>query len=144
MRLLYGIPPPLWGGGQGEGPFNHQRPIRLTVLPSPQRCCQQTPPQSYGQLPLKGEQVFWSPRQSVPQRLRQTSGKAFFLESPPPLRGGGQGEGSNQPRQPSRYAVFDRNAVLNRHPLRPYGPAPPQRGSKTFWFLDQWQSRHSR
>ncbi len=129
---FYQVPSPHWGGGQGEGPFNHQHPIRLTVLPSPQRCFQQTPPQSFGQLPLQGGARFLvsGPVAELARPLK--SSPAGICESPLPSGEGVRGRGHD----PNSYRHRPMRWCLTRKPNTPSAlrAAPPTRGSTTFWL----------
>ncbi len=63
------------------------------------------------------------------QRPCQRSGKASSWRPPPRWGGAGKGPASNT------ASVLNARALpIGEHPLRPFGPAPPVRGSKIFWI----------
>ncbi len=131
-RLLHEVPPPLWGGGQGEGPNHHPTPIQTPSRFCGQRWLLQTPPQSSGQLPLQGGAKFLGLHgKDILQRLRQSPNPAFFPDSPLPFGEGDRGRGPFLPADSA--AVLSLNATLpptdTPSVLR---TAPPPRGSKTF------------
>ncbi len=130
------FPPPLWGGGQGEG-VPHPTPSTSCCAVSARDVdFQNTPSVALRQLPLaggaelgrhygaaiSGATVGFDPA----RQASKCSGAAVYLQSltdqvPPPHWGGGQGEGGPNP---SAALFLTQRCIPTDHPLTPSDSSP--------------------
>jgi len=129
---IFDSPLPFGEGDRGRGltnPADLAATLFLTATLASNRHPLSPPDSS----PSRGSKTFWLGRAKCGVTV-QLQAKRFFIRFPPPLRGGGQGEGlfNHQRHRPRRRCFHQAN-----DPLRPFGPAPPQGGAK---FSDFWTS----
>ncbi len=124
--LLIKFPLPNGEGDRGRGHDSTLLPYRPRGWKHAQAI---TPSGPLGQLPLRGgADLFGFKHQWTEWGSMRKSGKTAFTRFPLP-----SGGPTIPPRWFSRCAVFEGKAASTSHPFRSFGPAPPGRGSESFF-----------